>query len=90
MQDLETQHDLVLNGAVMRIVFLVAAIFIATRNIRMTIFLSATYIILVKMLLNSKSKYCILSQQYIKEIFKHLTSLEPRTSLAEEINNYMH
>jgi hypothetical protein len=58
----ETQEDL-MNNKIFRRIVLFALIFIATKDIKVSLVLTGSFIILVSGLFNENSKYCILKKE---------------------------
>ena len=66
----ETQEDL-MNNKVFRRLVLFCVIFIATKDIKISLVLTGSFILLVSGLFNEDSKYCILK----KDTFKNKTEI---------------
>ena len=65
--DLQHGHDYVFNFPLMKTLFVFAGLFVTTRNITLSIVLTACYYIIVKILLNVKSNFCILPKEAFSE-----------------------
>jgi len=57
-------HTAILSSKVMRRLVIFTIIFVATRDLKTSIILTACFVIIALNLFNDKSKYCILPQSY--------------------------
>ena len=68
VQELGSSLDMFFNLKIVRRLLIFTVFFVATRNVKTSIILTASFIIIALELFNEKSKYCILPKQILKLI----------------------
>ena len=61
--ELSDTHEKLLNNKLIRRIFIFVLIFIATRDVKVSLILTAVFIILVSGIFNEESKFCIIPNQ---------------------------
>ena len=71
VMELSESQEQLLNNSIIRRVIIFTIVFIATRDVWVSLILTAIFIVLVSNLFNENSNYCILKKN--KRIFKKIT-----------------
>ena len=59
-------HEKILNHPIVRRLFVFVAVFIATKDIKISLIVTAAFVLIVTGLLHEDSHYCVLSKEKIK------------------------
>lgn len=65
-EDLKSSHDYYFRTPFMRVIFVFAGIFVATRNFVLSLTLTLIYYVVVKMLLDTSSVFCVIPKEAYK------------------------
>ena len=64
VMDMSTSHNAILSGKIMRRVLIFTILFIATRDMKASLVMTAVFVVLVLNLFNDKSKFFVLPESY--------------------------
>ena len=62
--DMSNSHNAILSGKIMRRVLIFTILFIATRDMKASLIMTAVFVVLVLNLFNDKSRYFVLPESY--------------------------